>query len=75
MSKWNECCKAWYRTQKPRNPKKGRIQETHHCPACQTPLDLIFDCDYPDHSMTAQGYGEDEGELVCKLHGIKDNEP
>ncbi len=72
MAKWKDCCIKWYRTQEPKKPQAGRFQETHKCPACDTPLDLIFDCSYPDDSQTAQGYGEDESELVCKLIRIHD---
>lgn len=72
MSKWNDCCNDWFRTQPPQNPKEGRIQETHYCPTCKTPIDLIFECSYPSESMTARGYEEDEGELVCLLLGVED---
>lgn len=75
MGKWNACCIAWYKNQAPKQPKLGRIQETHICPTCKTPLDIIFECSFPPHSQTAQGYGEDLNELECKFVGIEDNEP
>lgn len=75
MGKWKSCCRDWFRTQQPKNPQEGRFQETHHCPSCGTPLDIIFECEYPFDSQTAQGYGEDFSELKCKLIAIQDRTP
>ena len=75
MSKWIDCCNRWFRTQRPKGPQQGRFTETHTCPTCGTPLDLAFECSYPDDSLTAGDYGEDINALVCVIVGIKDNEP
>ena len=72
MAKWNQCCDSWFRNQKPRHPKEGNFDEVHKCPTCMTPLIIVFNCIYPANSQTARGYGEDESELECTIHDIRD---
>lgn len=69
MGKWKDCCKNWYQSQLPKHPKEGRFQETHSCPTCETPLDIIFYCQPQSDSHLLQEHHK----LSCKVIGVEDN--
>lgn len=67
--KWKDCCQKWSEDIKPRQIRKGRFFEEHACPKCNEKIRIYFECSVIEDSMTFNGYGQHQEDIVCKIVG------